>query len=209
MRSVFFSPWVGEDYSKNGYRNKRLLILGESHYCRESCEFCGDSSLLQQCDHFTSDVLEGYLSYKQGKAKFEKWMATFTRFANVFLGDGVNNDSVIKFWNSVVFYNYIQKSISGPRVAPTRDDFINSSDAFFEILNMHKPELVIVWGKRLWGNLPKIGTLGDETFTINGEKFFFYKVGTVHIPAFYVCHPSSRYFSYESSYSFTKALSIV
>ena len=33
MDNVVFIPWVGDYYFKEGYNNKKILILGESHYC--------------------------------------------------------------------------------------------------------------------------------------------------------------------------------
>jgi hypothetical protein len=33
MENIFFRPYVGENYFNKGYLGKKLLILGESHYC--------------------------------------------------------------------------------------------------------------------------------------------------------------------------------
>ena len=38
---VFFHPWVGSDYFSGGIFGKRIMVLGESHYCAEACEKCG------------------------------------------------------------------------------------------------------------------------------------------------------------------------
>ena len=35
--NVFFQPFVGKDYANGGIFDKRIMILGESHYCDESC----------------------------------------------------------------------------------------------------------------------------------------------------------------------------
>ena len=33
-KCVKFRPWVGTNYKK-GFQGKKILILGESHYCKE------------------------------------------------------------------------------------------------------------------------------------------------------------------------------
>ena len=40
MGNIFFQPFVGKDYAKGGIFGKRIMILGESHYC-EGCLDCG------------------------------------------------------------------------------------------------------------------------------------------------------------------------
>ena len=34
--NIFFQPFVGKDYANGGIFDKRIMILGESHYCDES-----------------------------------------------------------------------------------------------------------------------------------------------------------------------------
>ena len=31
--NIFFQPFVGKDYANGGIFGKRIMILGESHYC--------------------------------------------------------------------------------------------------------------------------------------------------------------------------------
>lgn len=52
--NIFFQPFVGKDYANGGIFGKRIMILGESHYCDESCADCGD------CQLATSGVYELY-----------------------------------------------------------------------------------------------------------------------------------------------------
>lgn len=33
--NIFFQPFVGKDYANGGIFGKRIMILGESHYCDE------------------------------------------------------------------------------------------------------------------------------------------------------------------------------
>ena len=195
MDNVIFIPWVGEFYNKYGFNNKRILILGESHYCEEDCNNCLKPQ--EKCD-FTIDRINEYLNYKNGKGQFINWMRTFTKFTNVFFGEICTIEYVNKFWNSIIFYNYVQKATERPRQAPTRKMFEESQNAFFEILNEYNPDVVFVWGQRLWNNRPDNGYWGEKNiFDDNGGKFYYYKSKLKNIPTYYVYHPSTSKFTYD------------
>ena len=197
MKNVFFSPFVGKNYEHKGFNGLKLLILGESHYCGEDCESCGDISN-NECADFTKTVIHGFINYKRGNEDHADWMRTFTRFTNVLLNDKVDNETLIDFWDSVVFYNYVQSSTNGPRISPTSLQFEKSKNAFIEVLEVYKPDLILVWGERLWYNLPDTGKWGEEDILDNG-KFYYYKVGDKETPAYKIYHPSTQYFNYEYS----------
>ena len=42
MTISFFSPRIGKDYARGGIFGKRILVLGESHYCGTGCADCGE-----------------------------------------------------------------------------------------------------------------------------------------------------------------------
>lgn len=42
MANNFFQPFVGKDYASGGIFGKRIMVLGESHYCDEGCADSGD-----------------------------------------------------------------------------------------------------------------------------------------------------------------------
>jgi len=47
---VYFLPWCGVEYESSGFRGRRLLIVGESHYdVNPSREFTKDC-ILDKCD---------------------------------------------------------------------------------------------------------------------------------------------------------------
>jgi ABC-type Fe3+-hydroxamate transport system substrate-binding protein len=74
---------------------------------------------------------------------------------------------------------------------PTPEMFENSVEAFFEVLKKYDPDVIFVWGKRLWKKLP------DEDFS-DGKKIInesngFYEIGGKKIRIFVVNHPSSGF----------------
>jgi len=203
MKNVFFQPYVGEEYH-TGLSGKKVLILGESHYCNkieDAMTSCGKEEeclQLPECRNDTNKVINSFLDYKQGVGQGAHWMRTYTRFTNVFLGGQASKEELLEFWESIMFYNYVQTATECPRVSPREDDFEQSQTAFFEVLEEYKPDLIIVWGARLEGKLPqKNKTLSDfEIFGTPGHKIHYYEVAGKKIPAYAVYHPSSSYFSY-------------
>lgn len=199
MSEVFFKPYIGKHYLDKGYLGKKLLILGESHYCG-GCDKCGDLQNFDDgCREFTKTVVNDYLSYKKGEINHANWMRTFTVFTNVLLGKQVEPETVIDFWDSIMFYNYVQDaSIDAPRIPREEEVFVNSETAFYEVLNEFQPDLIIVWGANLEGKLPqKNKTLSDfEIFNEPGHRFHYYDVVGKKIPAYAIFHPSTSRFSY-------------
>ena len=106
MDNVIFKPWIGSLYNSNGLNGKKILVLGESHYCGD-CDNC--KSFIEKYCSFTTWVISNYLDYKYGKVKFARSMNTFTRFTNIFHGKYCNKEIIKSFWNSILFYNYVQK----------------------------------------------------------------------------------------------------
>lgn len=197
MKNVFFKPWVGKNY-KQGYENKKILVLGESHYCG-GCDECGNlQNFDNECREFTTRVINKFLSYKKGEADHDNWMRTFTRFTNVLFGEQVENQIIIEFWNSILFYNYVQNaSIGEPRISPKEKDFSNNETAFFEVLQEFQPDLIIVWGERLWDKMSANGKWGNEVLDGKYGKLYYYNSKDKNIPTFPIFHPSSSAFSYD------------
>ncbi|MDH6354419.1 ABC-type Fe3+-hydroxamate transport system substrate-binding protein [Dysgonomonas sp. PH5-45] len=205
LQSVFFRPWIGENYIQ-GINGKKLLILGESHICGGCQGVCGDLSIDDKtCRDFTSKAVKTFLSYKNNETgiRFAGWMNTYTKFSNVFLNKQLSASETISFWNSILFYSYVQYSTDRARVSPKQKEFSDSKNAFFEVLEAHQPDLIIAWGNRLWEQLPSGGYYkklenNEQTRINDGKGFYYYKTKEKDIPIMYVYHPSSSRFNYTS-----------
>ncbi|WP_293589314.1 hypothetical protein [Prevotella sp.] len=140
--NIFFQPFVGKDYANGGIFGKRIMILGESHYCDEGCCDCGN------------------------------------------------------LWNSVVFFNYLQVAMGGPREAGTSAQYRQAGDALFDVMDKYQPEYVIAWGKRLWSNMPGERWREGEDIVVDGYHvatgaYFLSNGRQVKVMA--VNHPSVGY----------------
>lgn len=149
--NIFFQPFFGKYYADGGIFGKRIMILGESHYCDEGCSDCGDCTLHRECMNFTQQVLGDYFDEDNER---QDWMRTFVKFERSLVGKETDQTMRLKIWNSVVFFNYLQVAMRGPREAGTSAQYRQAGDALFEVMDKYQPEYVIAWGKRLWSNMP-------------------------------------------------------
>ena len=176
-----FDPFIGNKYEEQDFK---LLILGESHHFdKNECEEFQEEP--QKYKNITQEVLEAYFKYKNGEEPFKAWMNTFTRFANIYKNDNLSGDQSEEFWNTVSFYNYVQTPVDSARKSPTEEQFKNSHESFVKIVDQLKPNLIIVWGFRLWTKMQKNEHLKK------GEIDFYCNIPVIVIP-----HPSSSTFDY-------------
>lgn len=191
MNSVVkFKPWVGENYETGIHQGKKLMILGESHYCA--------NPETEVTEDITIKVIEDLLD---PFSEHEGYKNTYTKFAKAVVGEKQFSDETKKeFWQHVIFYNYVQTAISGARVSPTTEQFRNSEQAFFEILSQYQPDLIIVWGKRLYNNLPQQGTqlpdlqISQGIYAGESSEVWSYTIGGKTIALLPITHPSASMF---------------
>lgn len=183
MKHVFFMPWVGKEYAAGGIFGKRILVLGESHY--------GDG---EPSSDTTVRVFEEYLGCPE---TVPSYLQSFHKFERSLVGSSTDCTDRKRIWDSVVFYNYLQTPMSGPRQGGKKSDYANSSEAFFEVLEKYRPEYIIVWGYRLWDNMPTERWKWGEEIVVDGlpaVKFGYYTLSDgTRIKAIPIKHPSAGY----------------
>ena len=185
MEKINFLPWIGKHYSTTGFAGKRILALGESHYCDKSSDAMEDITRKVIADLFDP------------QSEHEAYKNTYTKFAEALLGrDCLSYEDKESFWNSIAFYNYVRVPMTGARVAPSKKDFKDSEAAFFEVLETLRPDIVIVWGSRLYNNLPQGGLQGDDLRAPDGhwvETWRYFLVDRKEVKIVPIMHPSSSF----------------
>lgn len=135
---VRFRPFIGSSYGYDSPFGIPVMVLGESHY--------------SQKDHEPSSLTCGVMQYV---IEGERWNF-FTRASAAFVGR--RSVDPASFWNSVVFYNFIQTAIKkGSR--PTTQMWLDGELPFCEVLESlnPRPKLIAVFGFRCWDNTPCYG----------------------------------------------------
>lgn len=208
MKNVFFKPWIGKDYQSGGIFGKKILIVGKAHICKECkeerCTVCGDVDKAGECANFTTnDCIKVILDGKRNN-----WTGSFRKFEHSL----VNHDTDLKesreIWNSIAFYNYLQKPMIAPRTKISYEEFKKSEDAFFEVIDELKPQLIIVWGVTdMFYNMPsgERWQAGDELI-VDGYKVkngYYRLANGKNARVLWVYDPSIGY-SYEKWYKVIK-----
>ena len=189
---VKFLPFVGDEYwngisfDKDGNLvlgteenpGKKVLVLGENHYCDEDLSD-------EELSSFTRDVLDSYLNSEERCS----WKRTFLKFERA-LSNADTNINSKSIWNHLMFYNYLQCPLRGTRMAGGSKDYENAATTFYAILKMFKPDCVIVWGRRLFANLPyKHGEEGEYMPSID-SCIWNYQIYGHTIKVLPIYHPS-------------------
>jgi hypothetical protein len=185
MSKIKFSPWVGANYNY-GIGGCKVLVLGESHYC---------ANLIDEIPEITINVIKDLMD---PNSKFEEYKNTYTKFVEALAGKDIswnNFPEMSRVWNLLAFYNYVQEALSGPREAPSTEQFRNSEGAFWDVLDKLRPNLVIVWGSRLYNNLPRVGFQGPDARTPDGqgiETWSYYR-DNYEVCILPITHPSAGF----------------
>lgn len=160
MEHVFFKPWVGKNYETGGIFGKKILVLGESHYCSVYCNKCG-LKYTQECDQVnTVGVVQTIIN-----GDTDRWTGTFRKFERSLVNKKTTSERSKEIWDSVAFFNFLQVAMPKTRKGGTKEDYAEGRKAFLEVIEALQPDLIIVWGvTRLYANLP-----GKEDGWIDGE----------------------------------------
>lgn len=177
---LHFQPWVGHFYRESVCR---VMGLGESHYC---------ASQNDDSPNMTIDIIKDFID---PHSEHEPYKNTYTKFTRALAGYSVPKEERWEFWEYIMFYNYVQVPISGPRVAPSFEQFLQSETSFWSVITQYRPQIIICWGKRLYENLPKDNIVKEKTIVVGAREVMLrnYCYGTHSFWVIKMTHPSSSY----------------
>ena len=208
MSYINFKPWVGKKYEEGLFNGKKILVLGESHYCineRGEGGRCGQSCSKKLMD----DICENQTVSVIGEIRDQDWRSrTFSNFERSVFGKVPNKEERELLWDSVIFYNYLQYAQSGPTrpLEQSKEALEESELAFKEVLETYMPDYIIAWGMRLYDMVPDWG--GEQSvleIVDNGEaSVWTYEIKGKRIPALFIYHPCYGGYSWSAWHPFIK-----
>lgn len=208
MSHINFKPWVGKNYDAGLFNGKKVLILGESHFCQlergsegRCSQICSKELMDEKCTNQTIDVIDDI--------KNQVWLSrTFTNFERTIFGKVPEQNEREFFWDSVIFYNYLQYSQSGPTrpLEQNEEAYKDSEIAFKELLETYMPDYIIAWGMRLYDIAPNWGGEPSKIDIVdNGEaNVWTYTIKGKRIPVLFIYHPCYGGYSWSAWHPFIK-----
>jgi hypothetical protein len=161
-----FNPWPGSLYGTSASVYPfRLLVIAESMYDKKGT--LNADSIIQMIR----------LSIRREKGSH----AFYERLRRVFSDEPDRS----RFWDSIVFHNYVQVPVgTRPRQRPTDEDWETSKEPFRQVLVTFKPEAAVVTGHELWRNLVRLGFATERNDSSSRGQI------CSGIPAMWCHHPS-------------------
>ncbi|MBR4350066.1 MAG: hypothetical protein IKP99_05000 [Bacteroidales bacterium] len=206
LSSVRFLPWVGKNYKNGGVFNKRILVVGESHYCGQ----CDRKECEEHFYHCGRNYTE-YTILKHLNDTLEKGGKTYTTFERALVGGAPDEEIKRAIWNSIAFYNYLQYALEKPRMKGEDSAYDAAEKPFFQVLDELKPELIIVWsaGGRdsLYEKMPQERWIHCDNKIIDDRQIpngKFILSDKSEVPTLFIMHPSSSRFSWKYWYKVIK-----
>ena len=134
LPNLKWRPWIGDHY-------RGLVVLGDSHY--------EDGHYWQEGNNDVPSIL------------IRKRLAERVEFAKFFSPVEqclINNEFVESnqrnaLWQGVAFWNVVPRLLSNSKEPPANDDFSQGWTIFFQIADIIRPEVVLVFSKRSMGQL--------------------------------------------------------
>lgn len=173
MTKKFFNPYIGTRYQEGLINNKKVLVLGASHYCLydsssktfncpvwEECTSCKskDSSKFDLCCPYYHSIgwYDQYDYVKLSNSpriELENYLSdggyvTYDNFTQCLI-NLLNFPDEQYVWDRLAFVNYVQyflPTITTPTL--TREDII-CFEALIEYVNQLKPDIIIAWGTKI------------------------------------------------------------
>lgn len=191
-RRLFFRPWIGESYIE-GITDKRVLILGASGYCEQSgecrrAEDCRDLrgsrarywTLEKDClmgeggveglslSTFNERVIRSYLRQREAAGSGKACPETYRRFDEKMLDGYLPCRNSSDIWNHVSFFNFLTVMLGNDsRLTPGYETggeaYADSYDVMMLLLDVLRPDRIILWGSRVKNYLASRKVL-DDTF---------------------------------------------
>lgn len=172
-----FLPWVGSRFHES---SPRVLVLGESHWAEPN----------DDVPTITQDFVKHYAL----EVRFAFTTKVARLVGQVDPAEWLSNERRADIWQSIAFYNYVQRIVaSTARVPPSASDWISSAPAFTTVLAELRPHIVFALGQRLWTGIIPVLRLQEQQQPVLHSMI---ESSGVAIPLVHLKHPAGRGFRY-------------
>jgi hypothetical protein len=149
-------PYVGNEYFKSNYK---VMIIGESHYQKDSKESIKRNNTIT----FTREILKD-----KGIAKDYKETKIFQNlYKALFRTDNIDTTAL---WKKLVFYNFVQHPMITNLKRPSKINFIGGWKAYFKLIEITKPDFCVFIGVKSSETISE-GIKGTGYLIVSEKKY--------------------------------------
>jgi len=149
-----FDPWIGCRYRAEGWNGVRLLILAESQYDTDLTDPV--PGLWDRDGSSTHRIVQDW-----GIDRPNAFFTKITKLVSGELQGTPSQEDKARFWHGVVFYNFVQWWMPGPRYRPSQQMWQAAGSPLLQVLEECEPQLVLVLGRDMANWLPPVpGSIG-------------------------------------------------
>lgn len=149
--AISFVPFVGEAYDQ-GLDGAHVLLLGESHYIRGEGDSSADAGRA-----YTQSIFLGVDTEESFEERMS-WGKFFTRLDQIVARSrSPSGSSAANAWKHMAFANFVQGTVGSSRASrPTTKLWDSGKAAFPVLLEMLKPNVILVLGKMTFDRCPNL-----------------------------------------------------
>ena len=131
IRGLTWLPWIG-----SAYLQKKVLALGESHYCYDN----KTTSEIENCLEETRGTVEDYV--ERGREAGDQWR-TYEPMEAVLRNSIFAEEDRNALWSQLAFMNLIQSCMGDRHARPHWELFLNGWPVVLQVIHILRPEICI------------------------------------------------------------------
>ena len=165
--------YKGSLYDQQGYRGKRILIVGHQKHASNSDKIKYDNNPSNyDCDNDNCEMIQSLINgdWKQWLTEDPYSVKSLKQFGRMLSGNRyleLGSEESNLLWSSIAFCNYLQVPDLNLNERQGKDEealYLHSEKVFIDYLEESHPERIIVWGVHAY---PYVAKLADQ---IDGRR---------------------------------------
>jgi len=187
LSGLTWRPWVGVNYHES--EQDQVLIVGESHYVwTSSSDTPAEIEKMVKDSSFT----RSYIHRNGFWGKSSLILRNIERV--LFNSKSINKQQQQALWNSVSFYNFIQRPLSSRdgKHRPNQEDWVLGWNTLFGVVKILRPTHILFCGVEAANAFHKYGkSINSEDFKVAIWKKD--KIGRTHLRTGSISIPNEGY----------------
>lgn len=163
IEELIWKPFIGKNYNN---LDSKILIVGESHYVPDN----------EDSNGYEDEGWTRMFIAKEGLQEYPWYSGTqknnlVREIEKTIVGtENFSKEVGRKFWNSVSYYNFVQRLLTSRDNRPTYNDLISGWEVNFQVCKILQPDIIIFCGVE-----------SSKHFSFMNDKFLAFESSIIEI----------------------------